>query len=126
MRRVNLYPTPSTPLVNDGSTDVGWGTFDGKANLAAGKYFISFDSTPKTDGQTDENVGVVKADWSGILDGSGHVEKSFTLDKAQTITIRPNKPGVEVANIIIEDMATHDIASGGGLPGSFTKDTAPY
>lgn len=127
MQRTNLYPSPLTPLTNDGTGNVAYGDHDIVIhNFGAGTYVFSADIA------NDRSLSGTQAilfnnDWKVLLQygNPGHVKGTFTLDKAQRIILRANLPGVRISNIIIESKSTYDAGVGGGLPSFFSGDTMP-
>lgn len=126
MQRTNLYPSPLTPLTNDGKNNVANGSYDmALRDFGAGTYVFSADIA------NDRSLSGMQAilfsnDWKTLLvyNNTGHVKGTFTLDKAQRIILRANLPGVRIRNIIIESKSTYD-AGVGGLPSFFSGDTMP-
>lgn len=128
MKRINLYPSPLTPLINDGKGDVTHGDYDVAIdNLDAGTYAFAADiQNSRT--QTGINVMLFDSDWNPLFSSAkiGHVQTTFTLKKSDRVRIRPNQTGVTISNVIVERADTYAIAAGGGLPSFFTAGTAPY
>lgn len=119
MQRINLYPSPLTPLVNDGTGDITHGDYDvATDNLEAGTYVFAAD-IQNSGTQTGINVMLFDSDWSPLFksDKIGHVQTTFTLKKPDRVRIRPNQTGVTISNVIVERADTYALASGGGSPG---------
>lgn len=116
MQRTNLYPSPLTPLTNDGKNNAAYGSYDmALRDFGAGTYVFSADIA------NDRSLSGMQAilysnDWKPLLvyNNTGHVKGTFTLDKAQRIILRANLPGVRISNIIIESESTYDAGVGGG------------
>ena len=129
MQRVNLYPSPLTPLVNDGTGDISHGDYDVAIdNLEAGTYVFEAD-IQNSGTQTGINVMLFDSDWNPLFSSNkiGHVKTTFTLKKSDRVRIRAFQSGVTISNVIVERADTYDTAvGGGGLPGFFTAQTAPY
>ena len=94
MQRINRYPSPLTPLVNDGTGDITHGDYDVAIdNLEAGTYVFAAD-IQNSGTQTGINVMLFDSDWNPLFssDKIGHVKTTFTLKKPDRVRIRP-KPG---------------------------------
>lgn len=128
MQRVNRYPSPLTPLINDGKGDISHGDYDVAIdNLEAGTYVFEADiQNSRT--QTGINVMLFDSDWSPLFNSAeiGHVKTTFTLKKPDRVRIRAFQAGVTIGNVIVERADTYALTSGGGLPSFFTAQTAPY
>lgn len=119
MQRINLYPSPLTPLVNDGTGDVTYGDYDVAIdNLEAGTYVFAAD-IQNSRAQTGINVMLFDSDWSPLFKSTeiGHVKTTFTLKKPDRVLIRAFQVGVTISNVIVERADTYATAAGGGLPG---------
>lgn len=128
MKRINRYPSPSTPLVNDGTGDITHGDYDVAIdNVEAGTYVFAAD-IQNSGTQTGINVMLFDSGWNPLFssDKIGHVKTTFTLKKPDRVRIRAFQTGVTISNVIAERADTYAIAARGGLPASFTKDTAAY
>lgn len=128
MKKINRYPSPSTPLVNDGTGDITHGDYDVAIdNVEAGTYVFEAD-IQNSGTQTGINVMLFDSGWNPLFssDKIGHVKTTFTLKKPDRVRIRAFQPGVTISNVSVERADTYAIAAGGGLPASFTKDTAAY
>lgn len=128
MQRINLYPSPLTPLVNDGTGDITNGDFDVAIdNLDAGAYVFAAD-IQNSGTQTGINVMVFDSDWNPLFSSGkiGHVQTTLTLKKSDRVRIRAFQAGATISNVIVERADTYALTSGGGLPGFFTAQTAPY
>lgn len=128
MQRINRYPSPLTPLINDGTGDLRHGDYDGASdNLEAGTYVFEAD-VQNSGAQTDANMILFDSAWGVFLvsEKIGHVKTTLTLKESDRIVIRPNQIGVTISNVIVERADTYAIAAGGGLPAFFFKDTAAY
>ena len=128
MQRVNLYPSPLTPLINDGNGDTEHGDYDVAIdNLEAGTYVFEAD-VQNSGTQTGINVMLFDSDWSPLFNSAeiGHVKTTFALKKPDRVRIRAFQAGVTIGNVIVERADTYDTAAGGGLPGFFSAQTAPY
>ena len=128
MQRINRYPSPLTPLVNDGTGDITHGDYDVAIdNVEAGTYVFAAD-VQNSGTQTGINVMLFDSDWNPLFSSNkiGHVQTTFTLKKPDRVRIRPNQTGVTISNVIVERADTYALTSGGGLPGFFTAQTAPY
>lgn len=119
MQRINLYPSPLTPLVNDGTGDITHGDYDVAIdNLEAGTYVFAAD-IQNSGTQTGINVMLFDSGWNPIFssDKIGHVQTTFTLKKPDRVRIRAFQAGVTISNVIVERADTYALTSGGGLPG---------
>lgn len=128
MQRINLYPSPLTPLVNDGKLDIKSGHYDVAIdNLEAGTYVFEAD-VQNSGTQTGINVMLFDSDWNPLFSSNkiGHVQTTFTLKKPDRVRIRPSQTGVTISNVIVERADTYALTSGGGLPSFFAAQTAPY
>lgn len=127
MKRINRYPSPLTPLVNDGTGDITHGDYDVAINLEAGTYVFAAD-IQNSGTQTGINVMLFDSGWNLLFSSGkiGHVQTTFTLKKSDRVRIRPNQTGVTISNVIVERANTYALTSGGGLPSFFTAQTAPY
>lgn len=128
MQRINLYPSPLTPLVNDGTGDISHGDYDVVTdNVETGTYVFAAD-IQNSGTQTGINVMLFDSGWNPLFSSAkiGHVQTTFTLKKPDRVRIRPNQTGVTISNVIVERADTYALTSGGGLPAFFTKDTAAY
>lgn len=116
MQRINRYPSPLTPLVNDGTGDITHGDYDVAIdNLDAGTYVFAADvQNSKT--QTGINVMLFDSDWNPLFSSNkiGHVQTTFTLKKPDRVRIRAFQAGVTISNVIVERADTYDTAAGGG------------
>lgn len=116
MQRINLYPSPLTPLVNDGTGDITHGDYDVVTdNVEAGTYAFAADiQNSKT--QTGINVMLFDSGWNPLFssDKIGHVQTTFTLKKSDRVRIRPNQTGVTISNVIVERADTYALTSVGG------------
>lgn len=116
MQRINLYPSPLTPLVNDGTGDISHGDYDVAIdNLEAGTYVFAAD-IQNSGTQTGINVMLFDSDWNPLFSSNkiGHVQTTFTLKKPDRVRIRPNQTGVTISNVIVERADTYALTSGGG------------
>lgn len=128
MQRINRYPAPLTPLVNDGKYDTTYGHYDVAIdNLEAGTYVFEAD-IQNSGTQTGMNIMLFDSGWTVLFNSAeiGHVKTTFTLKKSDRVLIRANQSGVTISNVIVGRAATYDTAAGGGLPSFFTAQTAPY
>lgn len=129
MQRINRYPSPLTPLVNDGKFDIKFGHYDvATDNLEAGTYVFEAD-VQNSGNQTGINIILFDSAWKPLLvsDKIGHVKTTLTFKKSDHLVIRPIQAGVTISNVIVERADTYAIAAGGGgFPAFFTKDTAAY
>lgn len=128
MQRINRYPSPLTPLINDGTGDTEHGDHDVAIdNLEAGTYVFEAD-IQNSGTQTGINVMLFDSGWSPLFKSTeiGHVKTTFTLKKPDRVRIRAFQAGVTISNVIVERADTYAAAVGGGLPAFFTKDTAAY
>lgn len=119
MQRINRYPSPLTPLVNDGTGDISHGDYDVVTdNLEAGTYVFAAD-VQNSGTQTGINVMLFDSGWNPLFSSAkiGHVQTTFTLKKPDRVRIRPNQTGVTISNVIVERADTYALTSGGGLPG---------
>lgn len=116
MQRVNRYPSPLTPLINDGKGDISHGDYDVAIdNLEAGTYVFEADiQNSRT--QTGINVMLFDSDWSPLFNSAeiGHVKTTFTLKKPDRVRIRAFQAGVTIGNVIVERADTYALTSGGG------------
>lgn len=116
MRRVNLYPMPAAPLVNDGSKgDTSKGKYDALVALPAGEYVFMANVTSES--AISPKAFIFSSSWKPLcyINDAGQVQASFTLDEAQTIRIRPAQTGVTLSGISVESKRMHDFAVGGGF-----------
>lgn len=116
MQRINRYPSPLTPLINDGTGDVRHGDYDVVIdNLEAGTYVFEAD-VQNSGTQTGVNMILFDSAWGVFLisDKIGHVKTTLTLKKSDRLVIRPNQIGVTISNVIVERADTYAIAAGGG------------
>ena len=128
MQRINRYPSPLTPLINDGTGDTRHGDYDVVIdNLEAGTYVFEAD-VQNSGTQTGTNMTLFNSAWRVFLssDKIGHVKTTLTLKNSDRLVIRPNQVGVTISNVIVERADTYAIAAGGGLPAFFTARTSPY
>lgn len=128
MKRINLYPSPLTPLTNDGTGDITHGDYDiAIDNLEAGTYVFAAD-IQNSGTQTGINAMLFDSGWNPLFSSNkiGHVQTTFTLKKPDRVRIRAFQTGVTISNVIVERADTYALTSGGGLPAFFTKDTAAY
>lgn len=119
MQRINLYPSPLTPLVNDGTGDITHGDYDVAIdNLEAGTYVFAAD-IQNSGTQTGINVMLFDSDWSPLFNSTeiGHVKTTFTLKKPGRVLVRAFQAGETISNVIVERADTYALTSGGGLPG---------
>ena len=119
MQRINRYPSPLTPLVNDGTGDISHGDYDVAIdNLEAGTYVFAAD-IQNSGTQTGVNVMLFDSDWNPLFSSNkiGHVQTTFTLKKPDRVRIRPNQTGVTISNVNVERADTYALTSGGGSPG---------
>lgn len=119
MQRINRYPSPLTPLVNDGTGDISHGDYDVAIdNLEAGTYVFAAD-VQNSGTQTGINVMLFDSGWNPLFSSNkiGHVQTTFTLKKPDRVRIRPNQTGVTISNVIVERADTYALTSGGGSPG---------
>lgn len=116
MQRINRYPSPLTPLINDGTGDISHGDYDGATdNLEAGTYVFEAD-VQNSGTQTGVNIMLFDSAWKPLLisDKIGHVKTTLTLEKSDHLVIRPNQAGVTISNVIVERADTYALTSGGG------------
>lgn len=115
MQRINLYPSPLTPLVNDGTGDITHGDYDVAIdNLEAGTYVFAAD-IQNSGTQTGINVMLFDSDWNPLFSSNkiGHVQTTFTLKKPDRVRIRPNQTGATISNVNVERADTYALTSGG-------------
>lgn len=120
MQRINRYPSPLTPLVNDGTGDISHGDYDVAIdNLEAGTYVFAAD-IQNSGTQTGINVMLFDSGWNPLFSSNkiGHVQTTFTLKKPDRVRIRPNQTGVTISNVIVERADTYALTSGGGFQAS--------
>lgn len=116
MQRINRYPSPLTPLVNDGNGDIEHGDYDVAIdNLEAGTYVFAAD-IQNSGTQTGINVMLFDSDWSPLFNSAkiGHVKTTFALKKPGRVRIRAFQSGVTISNVTVERADTYDTAVGGG------------
>ena len=116
MQRINRYPSPLTPLTNDGKGDTEHGDYDvAIENLEAGTYVFAAD-VQNSGTQTGVNMILFDSAWRTFLisDKIGHVKTTLTLKKSDRLVIRPNQIGVTISNVIVERADTYATAAGGG------------
>ena len=66
MQRINRYPSPLTPLVNDGTGDITHGDYDVAIdNLEAGTYVFAAD-IQNSGTQTGMNIMLFDSDWNPL------------------------------------------------------------
>lgn len=89
MKRINRYPSPLTPLINDGKYDTTHGDYDVAINLEAGTYVFAAD-IQNSGTQTGINVMLFDSGWNPLFssDKIGHVKTTFTLKKPDCVRIR--------------------------------------
>lgn len=119
MQRINRYPSPLTPLINDGTGDISHGDYDVAIdNVEAGTYVFAAD-VQNSGTQTGVNIMLFDSAWKPLLisDKIGHVKTTLTLGKSDHLVIRPNQTGVTISNVIVERADTYAIAAGGGASG---------
>lgn len=115
MQRINLYPSPLTPLVNDGTGDITHGDYDVAIdNLEAGTYVFAAD-IQNSGTQTGINVMLFDSGWNPLFssDKIGHVQTTFTFKKPDRVRIRAFQNGVTISNVIVERADTYALTSGG-------------
>ncbi|MCB5304535.1 hypothetical protein LHV00_00150 [Bifidobacterium longum subsp. infantis] len=120
MQRINLYPSPLTPLVNDGTGDITHGDYDVAIdNLEAGTYVFAAD-IQNSGTQTGINVMLFDSGWNPLFssDKIGHVQTTFTFKKPDRVRIRAFQNGVTISNVIVERADTYALTSGGGFRAS--------
>lgn len=116
MRRINRYPSPLTPLTNDGKFETTYGHYDVAIdNLDAGTYVFAAD-IQNSRAQTGINVMLFDSDWSPLFKSTeiGHVKTTFTLKKPDRVLIRAFQVGVTISNVNVERADTYATAAGGG------------
>lgn len=116
MQRINRYPSPLTPLINDGTGNIKHGDYDVVIdNLEAGTYVFEAD-VQNSGTQTGANMILFNSAWEAFLisDKIGHVKTTLTLKKSDRLVIRSNQVGVTISNVIVERADTYAIAAGGG------------
>lgn len=119
MQRINRYPSPLTPLINDGTGNIKHGDYDVVIdNLEAGTYVFEAD-VQNSGTQTGANMILFNSAWETFLisDKIGHVKTTLTLKKSDRLVIRSNQVGVTISNVIVERADTYALTSGGGSPG---------
>ncbi len=120
MQRINRYPSPLTPLVNDGTGDISHGDYDVVTdNVEAGTYVFAAD-IQNSGTQTGINVMLFDSGFNPLFssDKIGHVKTTFTLKKPDRVRIRAFQPGVTISNVIVERADTYALTSVvGGAPG---------
>lgn len=117
MQRINLYPSPLTPLVNDGTGDITNGDFDVAIdNLDAGAYVFAAD-IQNSGTQTGINVMLFDSGWNPLFSSGkiGHVQTTLTLKKSDRVRIRAFQAGATISNVIVERADTYALTSGGGF-----------
>lgn len=127
MQRINYYPSPLTPLTNDGKNSSEYGNYDVNIDdLEAGTYVFAADIQNNVT-QTGTQVTLFNSNWVPFFDSDniGHVKTAFTFEKASGLVIRARQHGATISNVTVERADTYDTAVGGGLPGFFTGDTMP-
>ena len=120
MKRINRYPSPLTPLVNDGTGDITHGDYDVAIdNVEAGTYVFAAD-IQNSGTQTGLNVMLFDSGWNPLFssDKIGHVKTTFTLKKPDRVRIRAFQHGVTISNVIVERADTYALTSGGGFRAS--------
>ena len=129
MQRINLYPSPLTPLVNDGTGDITHGDYDVAIdNLEAGTYVFAAD-IQNSGTQTGINVMLFDSGWNPLFssDKIGHVKTTFTLKKARPRShsgIPARCDNQQCHRGTRQHVRSH--FGGGGLPSFFTAQNAPY
>lgn len=120
MQRINRYPSPLTPLINDGTGDIIHGDYDvATDNLEAGTYVFEAD-VQNSGTQTGVNIMLFDSAWKPLLISAeiGHVKTTLTLKKSDRLLIRPNQAGVTISNVIVERADTYATTAGGGFRAS--------
>lgn len=115
MQRINRYPSPLTPLINDGTGNIRHGDYDVVTdNLEAGTYVFEAD-VQNSGTQTDVNVMLFDSGWNPLFSSGkiGHVQTTFTLKKSDRVRIRPNQTGVTISNVIVEPAHVRSHFGGG-------------
>lgn len=115
MRRINRYPSPMTPLTNDGKGDTEHGAYDVAIdNLEAGTYVFAAD-VQNSGTQTGINVMLFDSDWNPLFKSTeiGHVKTTFTLKKPCRVLIRAFQAGVTISSVSVERADTYATAVGG-------------
>lgn len=128
MQRINRYPSPLTPLVNDGTGDITHGDYDVAIdNVEAGTYVFAADIQNSVT-QTGINVMLFDSGGNPLFSSGkiGHGQMTLTLKKSDRVRIRASQAGATISNVIVERADTYALTSGGGLPGFFAAQTAPY
>lgn len=119
MQRINRYPSPLTPLINDGTGNISHGDYDGAIdNVEAGTYVFAAD-VQNSGTQTGINVMLFDSDWSPLFNSAkiGHVKTTFALKKPGRVRIRAFQAGVTISNVNVERADTYALTSGGGASG---------
>lgn len=129
MQRINLYPSPLTPLVNDGTGDITHGDYDVAIdNLEAGTYVFAAD-IQNSGTQTGINVMLFDSGWNPLFssDKIGHVQTTFTFKKPDRVRIRAFQNGVTISNVIVERAHVRSHFGGGFRASSprRTRRTSP-
>lgn len=117
MQRINRYPSPLTPLINDGTGNISHGDYDGAIdNVEAGTYVFAAD-VQNSGTQTGINVMLFDSDWSPLFNSAkiGHVKTTFALKKPGRVRIRAFQAGVTISNVNVERADTYALTSGGGV-----------
>lgn len=120
MQRINYYPSPLTPLTNDGKGHSEYGDYDVNIDdLEAGTYVFAADIQNNAT-QTGTQVTLFNSNWVPIFnsDNIGHVKTAFTFEKAGRLVIRAQQPGATISNVTVEHADTYDAAVGGGFRAS--------
>ncbi len=120
MQRINYYPSPLTPLINDGKGHSEYGDYDVNIDdLEAGTYVFAADIQNNAT-QTGTQVTLFNSNWVSIFnsDNIGHVKTAFTFEKAGRLVIRAQQPGATISNVTVEHADTYDAAVGGGFRAS--------
>ena len=119
MQRINYYPSPLTPLTNDGKSSSQYGAYDVNIDdLEAGTYVFAADIKNNAT-QTGTQVTLFNSNWVPLFnsDNIGHVKTAFTFEKAGRLVIRAQQPGATISNVTVERADTYDAAVGGGASG---------
>lgn len=127
MQRINLYPSPLTPLVNDGTGDITHGDYDVAIdNLEAGTYVFAAD-IQNSGTQTGINVMLFDSGWNPL----SLPTRLVTSRRLSHSKARPcSHSGIpeRCDNQQCHRGARRHVRShfGGGLPSFFTAQNAPY
>ena len=130
MRRTNLCTKPTETLDALGGDPSNWRDFKNGSSmpLQPGQYVASCDVTERgSKGEEVQYWDEVHHLQLGEIHNAAVGVNIMRID-SQTASNKCNCSvgGGRATDFIVERADTHALASGGGLPAFFTKDSAPY